>query len=158
MKSTIVTWEQGEQAAAFLEHACTRFALSENECGDFITYWLPALQRDGHSLVEFVATDRYARMRVGPKPDTTIRLFTLFRRSQPNIKAGAPELPQLHRKGFAVTEWGDADLDERPHPFAEPGDPRSGRSAIRHARRAHAPAMTRDHADAYKLATSGTSL
>lgn len=108
-----------EEAPSFLERACGRFALTDQECGDFITYWLPALERNGHSLVEFVAPERYARyarMRVEPTPDTTIRLFMLFRRSEPGVQVGAPELPQQSRRGFTVIEWGGADLDERPAP------------------------------------------
>jgi hypothetical protein len=107
-------------AAGFLERACGRFALSDAECGDFITYWLPALERNPHSLIEFVDPEvyaRYARLRVDPSPDTIIRLFMLFRRADVDTEVGAPELPQLRRHGFTVLEWGGADLDEaRPGP------------------------------------------
>ncbi len=106
----------GADAANFLEHACSRFALDDIECGDFITYWLPALERNQHSLVEFVDAERYgryARMRVTPEPDAVIRLFMLFRRAEPGVKVGAPELAQQRRHGFTVVEWGGADLDER---------------------------------------------
>lgn len=109
----------GEDAAGFLERACGRFALTDGECGDFITYWLPALERNPHNLIEFVDPERYgryARMRVDPKPDAVIRLFMIFRRSDAPVSVGAPELPQQRRQGFTVVEWGGADLDERPPP------------------------------------------
>jgi len=109
-------------AADFLERACGRFALSDLECGDFITYWLPALEQNPHTLIEFVDReryDRYARLTVEPRPDAVIRLFMIFRRGAADEPVGAPALPQLRRHGFTVVEWGGADLDEpRPAPAA----------------------------------------
>lgn len=105
-----------EDAAGFLERACGRFALTDEECGDFVTYWLPALARNPYSVVHFVDEaryGRYARMQVTPEPDAVIRLFMVFRRSEAPVWVGAPELPQRRRGRFTVVEWGGADLDER---------------------------------------------
>lgn len=104
----------GAGSAEFLERACDRFALTAEECGDFVTYWLPSLERSPYNLIEFVdeATyERYARMRVEPRPDAVIRTFMIFRRSDVPVPVGAPELPQRTRRGFTVVEWGGADLD-----------------------------------------------
>jgi hypothetical protein len=106
----------GGEAAAFLERACARFALTDEECGDFVTYWLPTLARNPYNVIEFVdepTYERYAAMRVTPRPDAVIRLFMVFRRSDVPLAVGAPELPQRARGRFTVVEWGGADLDER---------------------------------------------
>ncbi len=104
----------GEQAADFLERACDRFALTEAECGDLISYWIPALAGNPYNIIEFVDEQRYggyARMHVEPRPDAVIRPFMIFRRSETPVAVGAPTLPQRSRGRFTVVEWGGADLD-----------------------------------------------
>lgn len=105
----------GDEAAAFMEHVCERYALTDAECGDFLTYWLPALAGNPYSVVQLVDETRYARyaaLHVSPAPDTVIRPFMIFRRSDAPVPVGAPALPQRERRGFTVIEWGGANLDE----------------------------------------------
>lgn len=105
----------GDAAAAFMERVCERYALTDAECGDFVTYWLPALARNPYNVIELVDEGTYAayaRLHVTPTPDTVIRPFMIFRRSETPVDVGAPALPQRERKGFTVVEWGGADLDE----------------------------------------------
>lgn len=100
-------------SAGFLERACGRFALTEEECGDFVTYWLPALGRSKYNVIQFVdeeVYERYARMRVEPRPDTVVRQFMIFRGSDVPVEVGAPELAQRTRRGFTVVEWGGAEV------------------------------------------------
>lgn len=99
--------------AGFLERACDRFALTAEECGDFVTYWLPSLNRSAYNVIQFVdeATyDRYAHMRVEPRPDTVVRQFMIFRGADAPVAVGSPELPQRTRRGFTVVEWGGAEV------------------------------------------------
>ncbi|MCH9681702.1 MAG: hypothetical protein K0V04_09740, partial [Deltaproteobacteria bacterium] len=105
----------GADAATFMERVCKRFALNDDECGDFVTYWLPALASNPYSVVQMVDTETYARyatLDVTPEPDTVIRPFMIFRRSDNPVEVGDPELPQHARHGFTVVEWGGANLDE----------------------------------------------
>lgn len=105
----------GTEAAAFMERACDRFALTDAECGDLVTYWLPKLASNPYSVIQFVDEPtyaRYAQLHVSPPPDTMIRPFMIFRRSEVPVEVGAPELRQRTRRGFTVVEWGGADLDE----------------------------------------------
>jgi hypothetical protein len=104
----------GDAAASFLEGACDRFALTEDECGDLISYWIPTLASNPYNVIQFVDERRYgsyARMRVEPQPDAVIRPFMIFRASATPVAVGAPELPQRRRGRFTVVEWGGADLD-----------------------------------------------
>lgn len=105
----------GAEAAAFMERVCERYALTDAECGDFVTYWLPALARNPYNVIELVDEGtyaRYAQLHVTPTPDAVIRPFMIFRGSDAPVAVGAPELPQRERKGFTVVEWGGASLDE----------------------------------------------
>lgn len=103
------------ESAKFLEHVCDRYALTDGECGDFVTYWLPELEKNPHNVIELVDEKRYAgyaRLSVTPVPDTVIRLFMIFARSETPVAVGAPEIEQRRRDGFTVVEWGGANLDE----------------------------------------------
>jgi hypothetical protein len=105
----------GEQSAEFLETVCDRYALTAAECGDFVTYWLPALEKNPHNVIELVDEARYAayaRLSVTPTPDTVIRLFMIFAKSDTPVGVGAPRIEQHTRDGFTVVEWGGANLDE----------------------------------------------
>lgn len=114
----------GADAAPFLERVCDAYALTADECGDFVTYWLPTLARNPYTVVQLVDEEvygRYARLSVEPAPDTVIRPFMILRRSEAPVDVGAPPLPQRHREGFTVVEWGGADLDA---PLPEHARPR----------------------------------
>lgn len=103
----------GEDTSTFLERACARFTLSDTECTDFITYWLPSMVGNPYNLIEFVDQDvygRYARLHIDPAPDAVIRPFMIFARAEAPMAVGAPELPQRRRGAFTVIEWGGADL------------------------------------------------
>jgi hypothetical protein len=110
---------RGDEAAPFMERVCERYALTDAECGDFVTYWLPELAKNPYSVVQLVDEDdyaRYARLHVTPEPDTVIRPFMIFRRSETPVPVGAPALPRRERRGFTVVEWGGASLDEASEP------------------------------------------
>ena len=108
-----------DDSAPFLERACARFALTDDECGDLVSYWLPALAKHPYNLIQFVDEsiyEQYAKLSVEPRPDATIRPFLIFRGSDVPVPVGAPELPQRTRGRFTVVEWGGADLGARaPH-------------------------------------------
>jgi hypothetical protein len=99
--------------AGFLEEACDRFALTAEECGDFVTYWLPSLNKRAYNVIQFVDEaeyDRYAQLRVEPRPDTVVRQFMIFRGSDAPVAVGSPVLAQRTRRGFTVVEWGGAEV------------------------------------------------
>jgi hypothetical protein len=107
---------KSRDAERFLEDAAAKYALNDRERTDFVTYWLPALEKNPHSLVQFLSADeydRYAEMSVTPKPDSVSRLFMVFQQVKAPLKVGSPTLPQRERRGFSVIEWGGANLDEQ---------------------------------------------
>ena len=109
---------RSDELVGFLEHACERFTLSDTECTDFITYWLPSMIGNPYNVVQFVdeaVYGRYARLHIEPEPDAVIRPFMIFARADGPVAVGAPELPQRRRGEFTVIEWGGADLSAARH-------------------------------------------
>lgn len=96
------------EGAAFLERLCEAYALTDEACGDLVTYWLPEIERSPYARVELLDEpyEAYASLRVDPEPETLIRLFLLVQPLQSRLPAGNPPLPRLRREGYTVIEWG----------------------------------------------------
>ena len=119
-----VDWKQdcgflveAKDAREFLEESLTRLGLNELEQNDFITYWLPKLEKNGESFVTFAAeqyTDN-AVLTVTPQPDSVLRVQMLISKVDDSNRAAfqkLPEqqLPRFEREGFVLVEWGGTDL------------------------------------------------
>ena len=119
-----VDWKQdsgflvkAEDAREFLEQSLTQLGLNELEQNDFITYWLPKLEKNGESFVTFAAeqyTDN-AVLTVTPKPDSVLRVQMLISKVDDSNRAAfqklpEQELPRFEREGFVLVEWGGAAL------------------------------------------------
>ena len=120
-----VDWKQdsgflvkAEDAHEFLEESLTQLGLNELEQNDFITYWLPKLEKNGESFVTFAAeqyTDN-AILTVTPQPDSVLRVQMLISKVDDSNRAAfqklpEQELPRFEREGFVLVEWGGTDLD-----------------------------------------------
>ena len=119
-----VDWKQdsgflvkAEDAHEFLEESLTQLGLNELEQNDFITYWLPKLEKNGESFVTFAAkqyTDN-AVLTVTPQPDSVLRVQMLISKVDDSNRAAfqklpEQELPRFEREGFVLVEWGGTDL------------------------------------------------
>lgn len=107
---------ESAQVEQFLDGAAGRFGLNDRERTDFISYWLPALEKNRHSLVQFLddqTYERFAKMDVTPTPTSVIRLFMVFKAVDAPVPTGNPNLSLKFRKGFTVVEWGGCNLDEQ---------------------------------------------
>lgn len=119
-----VDWKQDsgflvktEDAREFLEESLTKLGLNELEQNDFITYWLPKLEKNGESFVTFAAeqyTDN-AILTVTPQPDSVLRVQMLISKVDDSNRAAfqklpEQELPRFEREGFVLVEWGGTDL------------------------------------------------
>ena len=119
-----VDWKQdsgflvkAEDAREFLEEGLTQLGLNELEQNDFITYWLPKLEKNGESFVTFAAeqyTDN-AVLTVTPQPDSVLRVQMLISKVDDSNRAAfqklpEQELPRFEREGFVLVEWGGTDL------------------------------------------------
>ena len=104
---------KGEDTAKFLEEALEKFGLNRREANEFIVYWLPLMEQNPYNIIAF-QTDVYteaARLEVNPKPDTLIRVFMAWQKSDEYVELEEQELLAPERKGFTVVEWGGTELE-----------------------------------------------
>ena len=112
-------WSEGfcinrKDVDTFLEKKIAQLGLNFAEAQDFITYWAPIIKQNEWSLVSF-QTEKYeelAKLLIDPKPDTLIRVFMIFKKSEKQIAIPRQQLEKMKRKGFTVVEWGGSNLDE----------------------------------------------
>ena len=103
---------KGEDTAKFLEEALEKLGLNRREANEFIVYWLPLMEQNPYNIIAF-QTDVYteaARLEVNPKPDTLIRVFMAWQKSDDHVELEEQELEAPERKGFTVVEWGGTEL------------------------------------------------
>ncbi|SFQ17982.1 hypothetical protein SAMN05216343_12914 [Oscillibacter sp. PC13] len=102
----------GSDTAAFLESTLAQLGLTRREANEFIVYWLPRMESNPYNLISF-QTETYtdhARLTVVPEPDSTLRVFMAWKPLTSSVKLPAQTLPAFNRDGFAVVEWGGAEV------------------------------------------------
>ena len=102
----------GADTAAFLEDALEQLGLTRREANEFIVYWLPRMEQNPYNLIAF-QSDAYtdhARLTVTPEPDSMLRVFMAWKALESPIDIPAQDLPAFDRTGFAVVEWGGAEV------------------------------------------------
>ena len=102
----------GGETAAFLENALAQLGLTRREANEFIVYWLPRMEQNPYNLISF-QTDTYtdhARLTVTPEPDSVLRVFMAWKPLESPVELPAQDLPAFSRTGFAVVEWGGAEV------------------------------------------------
>ena len=102
----------GADTAAFLEDALAQLGLTRREANEFIVYWLPQMEQNPYNLIAF-QSDAYtdhARLTVTPEPDSMLRVFMAWKSLEHPIDIPAQDLPAFNRTGFAVVEWGGAEV------------------------------------------------
>ena len=103
---------KGTDTAAFLEDALEKLGLNRREANEFIVYWLPLMEQNPYNVIAF-QTDAYtaaAKLDVTPAPDTMIRVFMAWQRSESYVNLEKQELTAPMRTGFTVVEWGGAEI------------------------------------------------
>ena len=105
---------KGTDSAKFLEEKLTELGLNRKEANEFITYWLPQLEKNEYNIISF-QTDRYtdnAKLDVNPQPDTTIRVFMAFKPSTKYVKIQPQIIETPERDGFTLVEWGGSKVEK----------------------------------------------
>ena len=116
-KYYIPTFETGfivtkENAIKFLEDKLRILGLTDLEANEFITYWIPTLNKNERSIVsfQFENYENAAKLNVSPKPDTVIRVFLGIRKAKENEEIEEQILPTRKRQGYTVVEWGGCSI------------------------------------------------
>ena len=102
----------GKDTAAFLEDALSQLGLTDKEADEFIIYWLPRMEGNAYNLISFQResyTDN-AVLTVDPMPDSVLRVFMAWKGLDAPAETAPQELPCFERTGFAVVEWGGAEI------------------------------------------------
>ena len=103
---------KGEDTAAFLEDALEKLGLTRREANEFIVYWLPLMEQNPYNLISF-QTERYtkaAELQITPAPDTVIRVFMVWQKSEYSINLPPQVLSGPERTGFTAVEWGGMEI------------------------------------------------
>lgn len=103
---------KGEDTAEFLENALDKLGLTRKEANEFIVYWLPFMQNNQYNIISFqdkAYTDA-AKLKVTPSPDTLIRVFMTWQKSDSFVNLPEQKLTSPKRNGFTVVEWGGTEL------------------------------------------------
>ena len=104
-----------EESARFLEEKLELLGLNYKESEEFITYWLPKLEKNSFNYIYFMSTEEIEKdmpIDISIKPDTTIRIRMIFHgleqyeTVQEQILEPAPE-----RSGFTLVEWGGSEIE-----------------------------------------------
>ncbi|BDS14473.1 hypothetical protein [Aureispira anguillae] len=99
---------KGEEIADFLDEKLALMGLNRREATDFVSYWLPELEKNPYNLIHF-STDEYAQnapLEITPAPETLIRVFMVYRPLETPIHIPSQKLNSISRQGYTVVEWG----------------------------------------------------
>lgn len=103
---------KGEDTAEFLHEKLEYLGLNPRESDDFITYWLPKMNKNKYNFISFQKeqyTDK-AKLNISPAPDSILRVFMTFKPLDNEIKVPEQDLEKFNRKGFTVVEWGGSEV------------------------------------------------
>lgn len=105
---------KGEDVADFLDDKLAFMGLNRREATDFVSYWLPELEKNDFNLIHF-STEEYtqnAALEITPAPETLIRVFMVYKPLEHPIDIPTQELKQMSRKGYTAVEWGGKQASE----------------------------------------------
>ena len=95
----------------FLEEKLFKIGLSDKESCDFITYWLPQMNKFDYCLVSFQMEnyEELVDLVFNIEPDNELRVSVVFKGLDKPIEIVEQDLSyynSFNRKGFTVVEWG----------------------------------------------------
>lgn len=101
----------------FLEGYLEAAGLNSSEIDDFISFWLPMMEKNEYNLISF-PTEEYEEMtklNVSPAPDTVIRVYMVFAGVDEMVEVPSDKqlvYPEaISRDGFTVVEWGGSQVE-----------------------------------------------
>lgn len=103
---------KGVNTAVFLDEKLEEIGLNYKERNDFITYWLPEMEKNPYNKIHFMQAsyDNIAKLNIRPEPDSLIRVFMVYEASEEHVNIELQKLNTMERKGFTVVDWGGAEI------------------------------------------------
>lgn len=111
-------WFTRENLVEELGLICDQFGMTSEEKADLITYWGPRLIKYPNCFIHFVfneEADRFAQLKITPKPDVVARFYMLvqpYGTDIPTVVTSPQVIPKMDRSGFDVLEWGGTVMNE----------------------------------------------
>jgi len=105
---------EGKNTASFLQDKLSKLGLTPKEYNEFIVYWMPKMQDSKYNLIHFASKEEYddkAKLTIDPEPDSVLRVFMVFKPLDEKIEVTPQEISPFSRTGFAVIEWGGAEIE-----------------------------------------------
>lgn len=98
----------GQDTEAFLRKVLPQLGLVKGEYEEFIEFWVPRLESNAYNKIHFAGEEytEEARLRIFPKPDSTIRVFMVTEPLSEPISISPQHIHTPTRTGFTVVEWG----------------------------------------------------
>ncbi len=105
---------KGEDTAEFLEEKLRDIGLNDVEINEFVIYWLPKMENNQYNVISFQtdAYDKFVPLKVTPEPDSVLRVFMTWRKSDVYLDMIPQEFPIFIRAGKTVVEWGGSEVFE----------------------------------------------
>ena len=105
---------EGEGVARFLEEKLEILGLNYKEKEEFITYWLPKMEKNKYNYVKFLTADEIEEdmaIEVSVEPETTIRVRMIFSGMEEWRDVKEQKLENAPgRNGFTLVEWGGSEI------------------------------------------------
>ena len=103
-----------EDAIPFLEEKLGLIGLNDRERNEFIMYWLPVLEKNEKSLVQFILTDElqeHNKLIIEPEPDSLLRVRMFVKKVNNEVSIKEQTFDKFERTGFTAVEWGGVILE-----------------------------------------------
>lgn len=98
-----------ENAINVLEKTLTKIGLTRREQNEFIMYWLPILEKNEKSIINYKLTEERQdenELIINPKPDSLLRIAINIKKVDKKVNIKNQQLPHFTREGFTAVEWG----------------------------------------------------
>ena len=98
---------------AFFEMQLKEIGLNDKESNEFIVYWVPLLQKNRWTYINF-ATDEYskvAKLAITPEPQSILQVYMMFKPMSSPQQFRPQTFKPFQRSGFSVVEWGGGPLN-----------------------------------------------
>lgn len=103
---------KGSDTVEFLQNKLSEIGLTPKEYNEFIVYWLPKMQNNEYNLISFQFneyTDN-VELDISPEPDSVLRVFMAYKALNEYHSIEPQHFDDFVRDGFAVVEWGGAEV------------------------------------------------
>ncbi|MES2587518.1 MAG: hypothetical protein V4622_00980 [Bacteroidota bacterium] len=99
----------------FFDTTLTNLGLNSTEKTDFITFWLPQMQKKDLYLIQFLQDEeceQFATYQIEPKPTKVNRIYMLFSglENNSNLQTRSQNLKKMERNGFYIVDWGGVEV------------------------------------------------